>query len=89
MTYKIKKYVIHIRALKQTLNQWSILKRVHRVIQFSQKAWLKPYIDMSTKLRKKQKTKITMENVRSHRGIEFFQNLVFIQQNTFQKICWK
>ena len=27
-----------------------MLKNVHRVIQFNQKAWLKPYIDMNTKL---------------------------------------
>ena len=44
-------YVVHIRALKQALNHGLILKKVHRVIQFNQKAWLKPYIDMNTKLR--------------------------------------
>ena len=44
-------YVIHIRNLKQALNHGLILKKVHRVIQFNQKAWLKPYIDMNTKLR--------------------------------------
>ena len=43
-------YVVHIRALKQALNHGLILK-VHEVIQFNQKAQLKPYIDMSTKLK--------------------------------------
>ena len=33
-----------IRLLKQPLNHGLILKKVHRVIQFSQKAWLKLYI---------------------------------------------
>ena len=37
-----EKYVVHIRALKQALNHRLILKRVHRVIQFNQKARLKP-----------------------------------------------
>ena len=48
-------YVIHIRNLKQALNHGLILKKVHRVINFNQKAWLKPYIDMNTKLRQKPK----------------------------------
>ena len=48
-----KKYVIHIRALKQALNHRLKLRKVYRVIRFKQKAWLKPYIDMNTELRKK------------------------------------
>ena len=44
-------YVVHIRALKQVLNYGLKLKKVPRVIQFYQKAWLKPYIDMNAELR--------------------------------------
>ena len=51
-----EKYVIHIRASKQTLDHGLILKKVHRVIQFNQEAWLKPYTDMNTKLRNKAKS---------------------------------
>ena len=50
-----KNYVVHIRALNQALNHGFILKKVHRVIQINQKAWLKPYIDMNTKLRTEAK----------------------------------
>ena len=53
--YDIKIYVVHIRSLKQALNHGLILKKVHRVTQFNQEAWLKPYIDMNTELRKKAK----------------------------------
>ena len=53
--YDKKNYVVHIRSLKQALNHKLILKKVHRVIQFYQEAWLKPYIDMNTELRKKSK----------------------------------
>ena len=50
-THDEEKYVVHIRALKQALNHRLSLKKVHKVIQFNQKTWLKPYIDMNTKLR--------------------------------------
>ena len=41
-------YAVHIRVLKQALNYRLILKKVHKVIQFSQ-AWLKPYINRCKK----------------------------------------
>ena len=35
-------YVIHIRNLKQALNNVLVFKKLHRVIKFNQNAWLKP-----------------------------------------------
>ena len=80
-----KKYVVHIKSLKQALNHGLKLKKVHRIIEFNQKAWLKPYIDMNTELRKlaendfeKDLFKLmnnevfgkAMENIRKHRNIK-------------------
>ena len=48
-------YVAHIRALKEALNHGLIFKKVYKVIKFNQKALLKPYIDMNTKLRTEAK----------------------------------
>ena len=50
-----EKYVMHIKVLKQALNHGLVFKKVHRLTQFNQKGWLKPYIDMNTKLRKEAK----------------------------------
>ena len=40
-------YVIDIRKLIQALNHELVLRKVHRVIKFNQKGWLKPDIDMN------------------------------------------
>ena len=72
--------------MKQALNHGLIFKKVQRVIQFNQEAWLKEYIDMNTELKKKAKNdfekyffklmnilcleKLWMENVRKHRDIK-------------------
>ena len=50
-----KEYVIHIFSLKQELNYRLMSKKVLRVIELSQKVWLKPYMDMKTELRKIEK----------------------------------
>ena len=39
--YDKENYVVHIRALKQALN-YALIKKVHRVKELNQKAWLKP-----------------------------------------------
>ena len=71
--------------MKQALNHGSKFKKVHRIIEFNQKAWLKPYIVMNTELRKLEKDDFekdlfklmnnavfgkTMENIRKHRDIK-------------------
>ena len=48
-----KNYIVHINVLKQALDHGLKLKKVHRVIEFEQEAWLKEYIDVNTELRQK------------------------------------
>ena len=73
---------MHIKSLKQALNHALKLKKIHRIIEFNQEAWLKPYIETNTELRKLAKNDFekdlfklmnnsvfgkTMENIRKHR----------------------
>ena len=59
-----KKYVVHISILKQALNHGLKLKKVHRVIEFNQEAWLKKYIYMNIELRKKHQ--MTLKKILSN-----------------------
>ena len=83
--YNKNNYAAHIKTLKQALNHGLIFKKVHKVIQFNQKVWLKSYIDMNTELRIRAKNDFekdflklmknevfvkAMENVRKHRDIK-------------------
>ena len=49
--YYKRKYIIHIRALKQALDHGLVLEHVHRCIRFKQSPWMKEYIDFNTNLR--------------------------------------
>ena len=82
-----ERYIVYISALKQALDHGLKLKKVHRVIEFKQQAWLKPYIDKNNGLRKDAKNEFekdlfklmnksvygkTMEKVRNHRDLKLF-----------------
>ena len=80
-----KNYIVHISSLHLALKHGLSLQKVHSVISYRQTAWLKPYIDKNTELRKFAKNDFekdifklmnnsvfgkTMENVRNRRDVK-------------------
>ena len=51
-----EKYVVHIKTLQYYLKMGMKMTKVHRIIKFQQRAWLKPWIDFNTGKRKEAKS---------------------------------
>lgn len=79
-----ERYVIHIDHLRLCKQYGLEITKIHRIVSFNQRAWLKPYMDLNTQHRQKATTDFetnffklmnnciygkSMENVRKHRDI--------------------
>ena len=92
-------YVVHIRNLRQYLTMGLKVTKVHRVISFSQRKWLQPYVSYNTNMRALATTSFEkdffklmnnavfgklMENVRNHTNLELITS-----EKRLLKVCAK
>src|SRR5690606_35405777 len=52
-----KNYLCHYRMLQFMIKHGIILKKIHYIVRFDQKDFIRPYIELNTELRKRSKTK--------------------------------
>ena len=77
---KVRKLVATLHGKTEDVVYIRNFEQVHRVIEFNQNAWLKPYININTDLRKK--AKIVLKKICLHWWImQFFEKLEKVRKH--------
>ena len=76
----IKKLYSSDKIIKESIEDGLMLKKVHGVLRFNQEAWLKPYIDMDTELRKQAKNDFEKDFFKLMNNSVFGQTFINVRE---------
>lgn len=65
------KYVVHYRNLQFYINHGLVLREIHRVMSFTQSAWLKPHIEYNTRKRREAQNDIDVSLYKAYNNIVY------------------
>lgn len=68
---RTEKYVLHYRNLHFYLQEGLVLTEIHRVIRFRQEAWLNPYIEDNTNMRRQAMSDFEVKLYKDYNNILF------------------
>jgi hypothetical protein len=80
--YNKKHYVVHIRNLQYYLAHGLVLDKVHRILEFEQKAWMQPYIEFNSKKRAESKSDFEKDFFKLMNNAVFGKNMENVANRT-------
>src|SRR5277367_1216015 len=80
--YDKANYIVHYRNLQYYVNLGMKLKKVHKILSFDQRAWLKPYIEFNTQKRAEAKDSFTKNLMKLYNNSCFGKTMENLRNRT-------